>query len=358
YYRWREKLKQDIPVVSEDDIAYTVSRMTGIPLTRMEEKESQKLLRMEEELHKRIIAQDDAVKAVSKAIRRSRVGLKSRNRPIGSFFFLGPTGVGKTELAKALAEFLFIDKHSLIKIDMSEYMERFNVSRLTGAPPGYVGYEEGGILTEAVRRRPYSVVLFDEIEKAHPDVFNILLQVLDEGVLTDSFGRKVNFKNTVIIMTSNIGARMVEKASPLGFHKPSTETTYEKIKDNVLSELRKAFNPEFLNRVDDIIVFHQLEKEHLKRIVDLLIDEVNHELLEKDLAIELTDEVREWLIDKSYQPGYGARPLRRAIQRYIEDNLSEEILSGRFKGVTKLRAVLENGELAFIEADIKEAIMK
>lgn len=330
-----------------------MSKITGIPLSKLEEKESEKLLRIEEDVHRRVIAQDDAVKAIAKAIRRSRAGLKARKRPIGSFFFLGPTGVGKTELAKALTEFLFNDENALIKIDMSEYMERFNVSRLTGAPPGYVGYEEGGQLTEMVRRRPYSVVLFDEIEKAHPDVFNILLQVLDEGVITDNLGRKIDFKNCVIIMTSNVGTRFIDKATPLGFQQPSSETTYKKMKGAVLDELKNKFNPEFLNRIDEIVVFHHLEKEHLVNIVGLLINELNRQLLDQDLAIELSEEVVDWLIKKNYQPSYGARPMRRAIQRHIEDSLSEEILRGKFKGVKKVRVIIEHDSPVFVDSDIE-----
>ncbi|UCD34195.1 MAG: ATP-dependent Clp protease ATP-binding subunit [Nitrospiraceae bacterium] len=354
--KWRENQQKETPLVVEDDVAYTVARITGIPLSKLEEKESEKLLRMEEELHRRIVAQDEAVKVIARAIRRSRAGLKARKRPIGSFFFLGPTGVGKTELAKALTEFLFNDENALIKIDMSEYMERFNVSRLTGAPPGYVGYEEGGQLTETVRRRPYSVVLFDEIEKAHPDVFNLLLQVLDEGVITDNVGRKVDFKNTVIIMTSNVGTKFIENATPLGFQKPSLSNNYRKIKDAVLSELRIKFNPEFLNRIDEIVVFHQLEKEHLVSIVNLLVMELNRQLLDQDLAIELSPEVVDWLIEKNYQASYGARPMRRAIQRHIEDPLSEEILKGRFKDVKKVSVVLENSSPVFVESDVEALV--
>jgi ATP-dependent Clp protease ATP-binding subunit ClpC len=354
--KWRENQQKETPLVLDDDVAYTVAKITGIPLSKLEEKESEKLLRMEEELHKRIVAQDEAVNAIAKAIRRSRAGLKARKRPIGSFFFLGPTGVGKTELAKALTEFLFNDDNALVKIDMSEYMERFNVSRLTGAPPGYVGYEEGGQLTETVRRRPYSVVLFDEIEKAHPDVFNLLLQVLDEGVITDNLGRKVDFKNTVIIMTSNVGTKFIENSTPLGFQKPSTKNNYRKIKDAVLSELKNTFNPEFLNRIDEIVVFHQLEKEHLVNIVNLLVNELNKQLLDQDLAIELSDEVVDWLIDKNYQPSYGARPMRRAIQRHIEDPLSEEILKGRFKDVKKVNVTLEENEPTFIDSEIEALV--
>ena len=349
--QWRDNINKDIPSVIEEDVSYTVSKMTGIPLLKLEEKESEKLIHMEEELHKKIIAQEESIKAVSRAIRRSRAGLKSSKKPIGSFFFLGPTGVGKTELAKALAWFMFNDENSLVKIDMSEYMERFNVSKLTGAPPGYVGYEEGGQLTERIRKRPYSVVLFDEIEKAHPDVFNILLQVLDEGVLTDSFGRKVNFKNTVIIMTSNVGARIIEKATPLGFQRNEADLVYERIKENVLGELKKTFNPEFLNRVDEIVVFHPLEKDHLLSIIDLLVEETNRMLIEKELVIEVSQEIKEWIIKRYYQPTYGARPMRRAVQKEIADPLSEELLKGTFKGLHKIHVVLEGDMPAFVVAE-------
>lgn len=349
--QWKENMNKEIPLVTEEDIGYTVAKMTGIPLSKIEEKESDKLIRMEDYLHRKIVSQEEAVKAVSKAIRRSRAGLKGRKKPIGSFFFLGPTGVGKTELAKVLAEFLFNDENALVKIDMSEYMERFNVSRLTGAPPGYVGYEEGGQLTEKIRKRPYSVLLFDEIEKAHPDVFNILLQVLDEGLLTDAYGRKVDFKNTVIIMTSNLGARVIEKATPLGFQKQSEADAYVQIKGSVLGELKKTFNPEFLNRVDETVVFHPLSKEHLLAIIDLLVSETNSQLIDQGLVIELDHEVKEWLIDKYYQPTYGARPMRRAIQKDIEDALSEEILKGRFKGMSKIRVALEGDKPVFVEVE-------
>ncbi len=351
YKRWKDSLNKEVPIITEEDVSYTVSKMTGIPLYKIEETETEKLLNMENILHQRIIGQDDAVKAVSKAIRRSRAGLKSKDRPIGSFFFLGPTGVGKTELAKAIAEFMFNDETALVKLDMSEYMERFNVSRLTGAPPGYVGYEEGGQLTEKVRKRPYCVILFDEIEKAHQDVFNILLQILDEGVLTDSYGRKVDFRNTIIIMTSNLGARIIEKATPLGFYKASSEDAYEKMKDSVMSELKKTFNPEFLNRVDEMVVFHPLEKEHLLSIIDLLVAETNKKLSEHALTIDVSLEVKEWLLNKYYQPTYGARPMRRAIYREIEDPLSEEIIKGRFKNVAVVKVILEENRLKFIEAE-------
>jgi ATP-dependent Clp protease ATP-binding subunit ClpC len=351
YKKWKDSLNKEVPVVGEEDIAYTVSKMTGIPLYKLEEAESEKLLKMEETLHLRIIGQDDAIKAVAKAIRRSRAGLKSKNRPIGSFFFLGPTGVGKTELAKTLAEFMFNDESALVKLDMSEYMERFNVSRLTGAPPGYVGYEEGGQLTEKIRKRPYAVILFDEIEKAHQDVFNMLLQILDEGVLTDSYGRKVDFRNTIIIMTSNLGARIIEKATPLGFYKASSGDAYNKMKDNVLSELKKTFNPEFLNRVDETVVFHPLEKGHLLSIIDLLLTETNKKLTEHALTIDVSPEVKEWLLNKYYQPAYGARPMRRAIAREIEDYLSEELIKGRFKNTPVVRVNLEQDKPVFVEAE-------
>ncbi len=351
FKKWKDSLTNEIPIVDEDDVSYTVSKMTGIPLNKIEETEAEKLLKMEEILHNRIIGQDEAIKAVSRAIRRSRAGLKTKNRPIGSFFFLGPTGVGKTELAKAIAEFMFNDESSLIKIDMSEYMERFNVSRLIGAPPGYVGYEEGGQLTEKVRKKPYSVILFDEIEKAHYDVFNILLQILDEGVITDSYGRKIDFRNTIIIMTSNLGARLIDKATPLGFQRDSSDTMYSKIKENVLSELKKTFNPEFLNRVDEVVVFHPLEKEHLLAIIDLLINETNKKLIEHDLMIKVSDNVKEWLLKKYYQPTYGARPMRRAVAKEIEDPLSEEILKGTFKSNRLIQVDIQNDTIIFKEAE-------
>ncbi len=351
YKKWKDSLNKEVPVITDDDIAYTVSKMTGIPIYKLGENETEKLLKMEELLHSRIIGQDDAIKAVSRAIRRSRAGLKNKNRPIGSFFFLGPTGVGKTELAKALSGLMFNDENALIKLDMSEYMERFNVSRLTGAPPGYVGYEEGGQLTEKIRKRPYSVVLFDEIEKAHPDVFNMLLQILDEGILTDSYGRTVDFRNTIIIMTSNLGARIIEKATPLGFHRQSSEDEYAKIKDNVLSELKKTFNPEFINRVDEIVVFHPLQKEHLLSIIDLLIIETNRNLSEHGLTINVSSDVKEWILNKYYQPAYGARPMKRAIAREIEDPLSEELIKGRFKGAEVINVVLKDNLIAFVESE-------
>lgn len=351
--KWRDAQEKEIPIITEEVVALVVSKITGIPLFKLEEKESDKLLRMEEELHKRIIGQDEAIQAISKAIRRSRAGLKSRKKPIGSFIFLGPTGVGKTELARALAAFLFDDENALIKIDMSEYMEKFSVSRLTGAPPGYVGYEEGGQLTEKVRRRPYSVVLLDEIEKAHPDVFNILLQVLDDGTLTDSFGRKVDFKNTVVIMTSNLGARVIEKDTPLGFQKVNFKDSVQKMKEAVLVELKKTFNPEFLNRVDEAVVFHPLTRDHLLKIIDLLIGELNSQISEQGLTLEVSPEVKDWILEKYYQPAYGARPMRRAIQKCIEDPLSEEILKGRFKDTKTVKVILEDGNPTFVEEEVE-----
>src|SRR5262245_24251381 len=347
---WKKNQEKQKPTIGKEDVAYVVSKMTGIPLFKLEEEESNKLLRMEEFLHKRVVGQNEAISAVCRAIRRSRAGLKEAKKPIGSFIFLGPTGVGKTELARTLAEFLFNSEDALIRIDMSEYQEKFTSSRLFGAPPGYVGYEEGGQLTERVRRRPYSVVLFDEIEKAHPDVFNILLQVLDDGVLTDSLGRKVDFKNCVIIMTSNIGTKLIQKGVSLGFQ--STEGDQERHKkEEVLGELRRQFSPEFLNRVDEIVVFHQLDKSHLTSILDILLRELNTRLVEKGVEIEVDEEVKAWLIKEGYEPLYGARPMRRTIQRAIGDPLSEEMIKGRFKESRKIRAVLRDGAPTFIEQE-------
>ena len=347
---WKKNQEKQKPTIGKEDVAYVVSKMTGIPLFKLEEEESNKLLRMEEFLHKRVVGQNEAISAVARAIRRSRAGLKEARKPIGSFIFLGPTGVGKTELARTLAEFLFNSEDALIRIDMSEYQEKFTSSRLFGAPPGYVGYEEGGQLTERVRRRPYSVVLFDEIEKAHPDVFNILLQVLDDGVLTDSLGRKVDFKNTVVIMTSNIGTKLIQKGVSLGFQSTEVEQDRRK-KEEVLGELRRSFSPEFLNRIDEIVVFHQLDKEHLNSILDILLRELNLRLLEKGVEIEIDDEVKQWLIKEGYEPLYGARPMRRTIQRAIGDPLSEELIKGRFKDSRKIRVVLRDGAPTFIEQE-------
>jgi ATP-dependent Clp protease ATP-binding subunit ClpC len=322
---WQEAEGSAFAEVNEEEIAEVLSSWTGIPVTSLTEEETAKLLRMEDELHKRIVGQQDAIGAVSRSIRRTRAGLKDPKRPAGSFIFLGPSGVGKTETAKALAEFLFGDEDALIQLDMSEYMEKHTVSRLVGSPPGYVGYEEGGQLTEAVRRRPYSVVLLDEIEKAHPDVFNTLLQILEDGRLTDAQGKTVDFKNCVIIMTSNLGTQNLRKPS-MGFGQASSELTYEKMKERVVEELKKGFRPEFLNRIDEVIVFHELDTSEIKAIVDLMMKRVAEQLESQDVSIELTEVAKTHLAKVGYDPALGARPLRRAIQKYVEDPLSEKIL--------------------------------
>ena len=325
---WEKERQTRRPVIDEEAVSFIVSRWTGIPVTRIQEAEAARLLRMEEELHVAVVGQDEAIRAAARAIRRSRAGLKDPSRPIGSFIFSGPTGVGKTELARALAKFLFADPSALIRVDMSEYMEKFSVSRLIGAPPGYVGYEDSGTLTKAVRRKPYSVILLDEIEKAHPDVFNLLLQVLDEGHLTDNYGRQIDFKNTVVIMTSNVGARdIMGGGKSLGFHEQSGKTTYEEMSRKVKDEIQKVFNPEFLNRLDDIIVFHPLDKEHIAQIVTILLREVQRRLGDE---VRLTPGAVSFLADHGFDSQYGARPLKRAIQRYVEDPLSERILAGEF----------------------------
>ncbi len=340
--------KDDGLTVTAEQVAEVVSRWTGIPLFRLEEREQAKLLKMEEELEKRVVGQREAIEAVSKAIRRSRAGIKDPRRPIGSFIFLGPTGVGKTELAKALAEFLFGDEEALVELDMSEYMERFNVSKLIGAPPGYVGYEEGGQLTEKVRRKPYSVVLFDEFEKAHPDVFHILLQILEEGVLTDSFGRKVSFRNTVIILTSNIGTKFLKKAKGVGF-KSSEESIqdYEKMKDFLHAELKKIAPPEFLNRIDEVIIFRPLEKKQIGQIIEIMLRDLRKRLAEKSIELELTPEAKEKLVEMGYDPEYGARPLRRVIRKELEEPLSEAILRGDIKEGEKVIVLLEKDKIKF-----------
>jgi ATP-dependent Clp protease ATP-binding subunit ClpC len=327
---WEEVRKQHRPEISTDEIAFIVGRWTGVPVQRIRQTESERLVNMESELHQRIVGQHDAIVAISRAIRRSRAGLKDPNRPIGSFIFSGPTGVGKTELARALAEFLFDDREALIRVDMSEYMEKFTVSRLIGAPPGYVGYEESGALTKAVRRRPYSVVLLDEVEKAHPDVFNILLQVLDEGHLTDNYGRVIDFKNTVLIMTSNLGAREISKGGGLGFQTADVESGYQIMKDKVAKEIERAFNPEFLNRIDDTIVFHPLSRENISEIIHILMQDVHQRLAEKEIKLTLSDAAIDFLVEEGYDEKFGARPLKRAIQRHLEDLLSEKILQADF----------------------------
>ncbi|MGH7516805.1 MAG: ATP-dependent Clp protease ATP-binding subunit [Gemmatimonadales bacterium] len=324
---WERERQTRRPTIDEEAIAFIVSRWTGIPVTRLQEAEASRLLRMEDEIHGFVVGQDEAIKAVSRAIRRSRAGLKDPSRPIGSFVFSGPTGVGKTELARALAKFLFADASALIRVDMSEYMEKFSVSRLIGAPPGYVGYEDSGTLTKAVRRKPYSVVLLDEIEKAHPDVFNILLQVLDEGHLTDNYGRMIDFKNTVVIMTSNVGARDIMQGKTLGFHTQDAKASFEKMQERIKDEMNKVFNPEFLNRLDDIIVFHPLSREHISQIVGILLRDVQRRVGDE---VRLTPAAIDFLVEKGYDESFGARPLKRAIQRYIEDPLSEKILVGEF----------------------------
>jgi ATP-dependent Clp protease ATP-binding subunit ClpC len=330
---WREKSRETDGVVDEEVIAEVVSKMTGIPLTRLSTEDSMRLMQMEEDLHKRVISQQEAIHAISKAVRRSRSGLKDPKRPTGCFIFAGPTGVGKTLLAKALAEFMFGDSDALLQIDMSEYMEKHNVSRLIGAPPGYVGYEEGGQLTEKIRRRPYAVVLLDEIEKAHPDVFNMLLQVMEEGRLTDSFGRNVDFRNVIMIMTTNAGADAIKNESSFGFQKPDDDASYENMKTRVNEEIQKVFRPEFLNRLDDTIIFRHLTKEDLKDVIDLELAKVRERLEERGLALELTDDAKEFLIKRGTDLDYGARPLRRAIENRIEDTLSEELLKGTFQGM-------------------------
>ena len=346
---WRKSREKVRPVVTEEDVAMVSSIWTGIPLNRIETDESERLLQMEEELHKRIVGQDDAIQAVAKAIRRSRTGFRNINRPAGAFMFLGPTGVGKTELSKALAEFLFGDESALVRIDMSEYMEQFAASRLLGSPPGYIGHDEGGQLTEKVRRRPYSVILLDEIEKAHPDIFNILLQVLDDGQLTDGMGRIVNFKNTVLIMTSNLGARALEKRSFLGFHQANEQHAFAHMNSMIQGELKRVFNPEFLNRLDGMITFHTLDEEHINQIVDIMLDEVNAQLQERDMKLFLSPEAKAWLIREGFNPAYGARPLRRTIQRHIEDPLAEEVLKGRFQEHGQISIVIEEDRPFFKE---------
>jgi ATP-dependent Clp protease ATP-binding subunit ClpC len=344
---WEALSQMPVSTVTDEQIADIVSTWTGIPVFRLTEEETAKLLRMEDELHKRIVSQNEAIKAISKAIRRTRAGLKDPKRPSGSFVFLGPSGVGKTELAKALAEFLFGDESALIQLDMSEYMEKHTVSRMVGSPPGYVGYDEGGQLTEQVRRRPYSVILLDEIEKAHHDVFNILLQIMEDGRLTDSQGRAVDFKNTILIMTSNLGARYIQKGTPLGFGKSQDGLSYKDMKEKVMGEIKKTFRPEFLNRVDDVIVFQELGRDDIKRIVGLMFKRIVDQLKEQAIDVELTEEAKDLLAREGYEPAMGARPLRRAIQRLVEDPLSEGLLSGEFKPGDVITIKAQDGKIEF-----------
>ncbi|HDR06510.1 MAG TPA: ATP-dependent Clp protease ATP-binding subunit [Candidatus Coatesbacteria bacterium] len=329
--RWESSLEEPRGSVEVDDVMETISRWTGIKITRMAEDEQMKLLRMKDELHRRVVAQEEAIDAVTRAIRRSRAGVREPNKPIGTFLFLGPTGVGKTELAKTLAWFLFDDENAVVRVDMSEYMEKFSVSRLIGAPPGYVGYEEGGQLTERVRRKPYSVVLLDEIEKAHPDVFSLLLQVMDEGRLTDSLGRTVSFRNTVVIMTSNLGTRDIKDINAIGFGSDAFAGDYFAMKGKVMEEVKRLFNPEFLNRLDETVVFHSLTKDDLREIVKLQLKKIKLRLAEQTIAIEFTDRLLEKVIADGFEPKFGARPIQRAIQRLVEDPLAEELLKGAVK---------------------------
>jgi ATP-dependent Clp protease ATP-binding subunit ClpC len=346
--QWKSNQGRQEAVVDEQDIADVVASWTGIPVKQVAQEESQRLLNLEEILHQRVVAQDEAIEALSKAIRRAFAGLKDPKRPVGSFIFLGPTGVGKSELAKALAEALFGDEDAMVRIDMSEYMERHSVSRLVGAPPGYVGYEEAGQLTEKVRRKPYSVVLFDEIEKAHPEVFNILLQVLEDGRLTDSKGRTVDFRNTVVIMTSNVGAQQIQRESSIGFRITESEAdSYQAMKEKVIEELKRTFRPEFLNRIDEIIVFHALNRQHISAIIEIMLKELRQQLAEKRIILEITDAAKELVADAGYDPDFGARPLRRAIQKMIENPLAELILQGKYNDGDTIHIDTKDGELAF-----------
>lgn len=347
--KYKEEHEANKPTVTAENVAEVIATMTGVPVTKLTEGESERLLKLEDTLHERVIGQHDAVVAISKAIRRARVGLKSPNRPIGSFIFCGPTGVGKTELAKALAEAVFGSEDNMIRVDMSEFMEKHSTAKLIGSPPGYVGYDDGGHLTELVRKKPYSVILFDEIEKAHPDVFNIMLQILDDGRLTDAKGRHINFKNTIIIMTSNVGASMITTTSRLGFSTSDDESKdkYEKLKETVSEEMKKAFRPEFLNRIDETIVFAHLSQEEIRQIVDLMLKDLFKRLAERELSVEVTDEVKDHLAKNGYSEAYGARPLRRLIQRRIEDMLAEEILSGKYSSGDTIVIKLVDDKIAF-----------
>ena len=355
--QWRDRSREVDGVVDREVIAEVVSKMTGVPLTRLEKAETERLLKLEDELHKTVVSQEEAIKAIAKSIRRARSGLKDPKRPMGSFIFVGPSGVGKTLLSKALAEFMFGEEEALVHLDMSEYMEKHNVSRLIGAPPGYVGYEEGGQLTERIRRRPYAVVLFDEIEKAHPDVFNTLLQVMEEGRLTDSFGRQVDFRNVIMIMTSNIGAELIKGGGGgFGFQKKSEEASYERMKELLLKEIERYFRPEFINRLDDVIVFRALNRDDLVHIVEYELKKVRQRLAEKGIALELDEAAKDFLIDKGYNPDFGARPLRRAIEHQVEDPMSESILRGDFEGKNLVKITKKDGEQALsFEAEFDES---
>ncbi len=350
--QWQDERDDDRPRVEEGEVAELVSDISGIPVFKLTQEEQERLLNLEEKIHERLVNQDEAVSAVSRAIRRGRTGLKDPGRPMGAFMFLGPTGVGKTECARSLAEVLFGDEDHMIRVDMSEFMEKHTVSRLVGAPPGYVGYDEGGKLTEQVRRNPYSVILLDEIEKAHTDVYNILLQIFEDGVLSDHIGHTVDFKNTIIIMTSNVGARQITQAGEMGFQVGSEQAMdYEDIKDRVTNELENQFNPEFINRLDETIVFRTLSREDLSEIVELMIDEVEERLENKDLQLNVTAATKDHLIEKGYDPDFGARPLRRTIQRKIEDPLADHLLHERFEPGSVIRVDYRDGELIFEEAD-------
>ncbi|NPA41406.1 MAG: ATP-dependent Clp protease ATP-binding subunit [Aquificae bacterium] len=340
--KWKQEMEKNKPKVTAEDVAEVVARWTGIPVRRVHESDMEKLLHIEDELKKRVVGQDEAIKAIAKAIRRSRVGLKGKHRPIGVFLFLGPTGVGKTETAKALAEYLFGTEDALIRFDMSEYMEKHTVSRLIGAPPGYVGYEEGGQLTEKVRRRPYSVLLFDEIEKAHPDVFNVFLQIFDDGRLTDGLGRTIDFSNTIIIMTSNLGARMIVHGGTMGFEKKFGMIDFDQMKKNVMDQVKRTFNPEFLNRLDEIIVYRPLDKKDIEKILDLQVKEVNEKLQEWDIKVKLHKSFIDWIIEKEYKPEFGARSLKRALQKHVEDLLAEELIKGTLKDVDTVEIRVKN----------------
>ena len=340
--KWKQEMEKNKPKVTAEDVAEVVARWTGIPVRRVHESDMEKLLHIEEELKKRVVGQDEAIKAIAKAIRRSRVGLKGKHRPIGVFLFLGPTGVGKTETAKALAEYLFGTEDALIRFDMSEYMEKHTVSRLIGAPPGYVGYEEGGQLTEKVRRRPYSVLLFDEIEKAHPDVFNVFLQIFDDGRLTDGLGRTIDFSNTIIIMTSNLGARMIVQGGTMGFEKKFGMIDFEQMRKNVMDQVKRTFNPEFLNRLDEVIVYRPLEKKDVEKILDLQVKEVNEKLAEWEIKVKLHKSFTDWIIDREYKPEFGARSLKRALQKHVEDLLAEELIKGTLKDVDTVEIRVKN----------------